>query len=689
MRRRTERSTLDVQRSGTGAVRGAACAAFMRHARPVGARNDLPNATMTSSADTPARLVPRLIRSARRGPVVLLFAVLAACGSGIGIPTPPDGIDAAAPATGAALDTASSAPAADPAGASAPAVAPGAPTLTATAVSGALRLGWTASADATSYRVQKQLDGGPWTDDGPSLDAATLAADRPLPVAQWARARFRVQACNAAGCSASVDVQAAASMASTLRYLKASNTGADDQFGYSVALSTDGGTLAVGARYEDSAETGTAGTGADNSATDSGAVYVFVRSGGTWTQQAYLKAANAGAGDLFGFSVALSADGSLLAVGAVNEDSGETGTAATGADDSATNSGAVYVFARGNGTWTQQAYLKASNTGGGDQFGWRVALSADGATLAVGAPAEDSAEMGTTGTGADNTATDSGAVYVFTRGGGTWTQQAYVKASNTGGGDQFGISVALSADGGALAIGANAEDSAETGTAGTGTDNSATDSGAVYLLTRAGGTWTQQAYLKASNTGSGDQFGVSVALSADGGTLAVGATFEDSAETGTTATGADDSATDSGAVYVFTRAGGTWTQQAYLKASNTGGGDRFGRSIALAADGRTLVVGANHEASAETGIGGTGADNSAASSGAVYVFGRDDGAWTQRAYLKASNPGTGDQFGFSVALSADGGTLAVGGSGEDSAERGTTATGADESATNSGAVYVF
>lgn len=159
--------------------------------------------------------------------------------------------------------------------ASDPILAPSAPAVSVTAVSGALKLAWTASTDASSYRVQKQLDGGSWLDDGPSLDPTTFAADRSVPVAQWARTRFRVQACNTAGCTTSADMQAAASMAATLRYLKASNTGAGDLFGGSVALSADGNTLAVGAFDEDSAETGTAGTGADNSAPDSGAVYVF------------------------------------------------------------------------------------------------------------------------------------------------------------------------------------------------------------------------------------------------------------------------------------------------------------------------------------------------------------------------------------------------------------------------------
>jgi hypothetical protein len=113
--------------------------------------------------------------------------------------------------------------------------------------------------------------------------------------------------------------------------------------------------------------------------------------------------------------------------------------------------------------------------------------------------------------------------------------------------------------------------------------------------------------------------------------------WEDSNATGINGNQADDSAPDSGAVYVFTRSGGVWSQQAYVKASNTGPGDSFGFSLALSADGNTLAVGAYLENSNATGIGGNQADNSALDSGAVYVFTRSGGVWSQQAYIKASN----------------------------------------------------
>ncbi|MEB2347675.1 MAG: integrin, partial [Comamonadaceae bacterium] len=145
-------------------------------------------------------------------------------------------------------------------------------------------------------------------------------------------------------------------------------------------------------------------------------------------------------------------------------------------------------------------------------------------------------------------------------------------------------------------------------------------SGAVYIFTRSGSTWSQQAYVKASNTGADDEFGASLALSADGGTLAVGAFGEKSNATGIDGDQANNSAAYSGAVYVFTRSGSTWSQQAYVKASNTDADDYFGRRLALSADGSTLAVGAYLEDSNATGIGGDQANNSAGSSGAVYLY---------------------------------------------------------------------
>ncbi len=224
-------------------------------------------------------------------------------------------------------------------------------------------------------------------------------------------------------------------------YGKASNTGTNDDFSQSVALSGD--TLAVGARGEDSTAQDVGGNQNDNGATYSGAVYVFRRTGTTWLQEAYLKASNSGVDDWFGCSVALSSD--TLAIGAYGEASAAQGVAGNQDDDSAYASGAVYVFRGSGSAWLHEAYLKASNTGASDQFGVSVALSGD--TLAVGAIGEDSAD----GDQADNSASNSGAVYMFRRAGTSWQQEVYLKASSTGADDYFGFSVALSGD--TLAVG--------------------------------------------------------------------------------------------------------------------------------------------------------------------------------------------------------------------------------------------
>jgi len=459
-------------------------------------------------------------------------------------------------------------------------------------------------------------------------------------------------------------------------YVKASNPQQDDWFGYSLAL--DGDTLAVGALQEDSNGTGVnTGNQADNSAADSGAVYVFVRSGDTWTQQAYIKASNAGAGDRFGYSVALSGD--TLAVGAIFEDSDATGVNGDQLDDDGVNSGAVYVFVRDGATWTQQAYIKASNTDSGDWFGSSVALSGD--TLAVGATQEDSGATGVDQNQTIETAPDSGAVYVFVREGDVWTQQAYVKASNTDSFDAFGTSVAL--DGDTLAVGAHREASNAKGiNPGGEADNSATNSGAVYVFSRSGGSWSQQAFVKASNSEAEDQFGVSVALS--GNTLVVGAPYEDSGATGVNGNQTFDNRSNSGAVYVFVRNATTWTQEAYLKASNPDVTDLFGYSVAAAGD--LVVVGAPYEASNADGVGGNQDDNSLTLSGAAYVFARTDAAWTQVGYVKASNSESSDLFTY-VAVSGD--TVAIGAYGEASNAGGIDGNQDDNSIIFSGAVYVF
>jgi hypothetical protein len=397
----------------------------------------------------------------------------------------------------------------------------------------------------------------------------------------------------------------------------------------------------------------------------------------SFQQQAYVKASNTQAYDKFGSSVAISGD--TLVIGAFEEDSFATGINGDQGDNSALSAGAVYVFTRVGTTWSQQAYLKASNSEEQDSFGWSVAISGD--TLAVGAFLEDSKATGINGDQADDAFFNAGAVYVFHRSGTEWTQQAYLKASNTGGGDQFGTAMAIS--GNTLVVSSPLESSKATGINGDGADNSAVQSGAVYVFIRSGTIWSQQAYVKASNTQGGDGFGKAVALSAD--TLVVGARGEGSKATGINGNQGDNTTAGAGAVYVFVRSGATWSQQAYIKASNTEAGDQFGWAVAVSGD--TLVASAPYEDSKATGINGLQTDNTALQSGAVYIFSRAFTAWSQQAYVKASNTEAGDFFGTSVALSPS--MLVVGATYDASNATGVNGNQSDNSAYGAGAAYAF
>lgn len=479
-------------------------------------------------------------------------------------------------------------------------------------------------------------------------------------------------------------------------YLKASNPVEDAHFGCggtltghagnASAISGDGSTLAIGAPHENSGAKGINGNQDDHSLYSSGAVYVFTRKGGALTQQAYIKAASPGETANFGSSVVLSADGNTMAVAAYYESSAAKGINGNQDDRSIPEAGAVYVFVRNGTTWTQQAYIKASNTGNaavgdayaeGDQFGYSISLSDDGNTLAVGAIGEDSNATGVNGNQEDNSANQAGAAYVFTRTGGSWSQQAYIKSTMTRPNVLFGYSIGVSANGNTLAVG---EYDADRG------------KGAIYVLTRSGGTWTHQARIQAENAEIQDSLGYSLAISDDGNTIASGAADEDCLKPGINPAGCEnDEATNTsaGAAYVFVRSGATWTQQVFLKASNPGKEDWFGVRIAISGDGNTVAVGAQNEDSAATGINGKQDDDSAPEAGAVYLFTRTGTTWTQHSYVKASNTRAGDEFGSSLALTRDGRTLLIGARGEDSAAKGVNGNQSDKSMRDAGAAYLF
>ncbi len=316
----------------------------------------------------------------------------------------------------------------------------------------------------------------------------------------------------------------------------------EDQFGASVAIS--GSTIVVGSPQHPF-----------SMATNGlGAAYVFVESGGTWSQQAKLTAPDGAAGDNFGHTVAVS--GSTAVVGAPYHVIGSN-----------QNQGAAYVFASSGGTWTQQAELTASDGAANDQFGWSVAVS--GNTALVGAPGH---WIGSN---------EVGAAYVFVESGTAWGQQAELTSSDGVANDYFGSSVAVS--GSTAVVGAPGH--------GIGLN---VNQGAAYLFAQSGNTWSQQAELIASDGAAGDYLGSSVAVS--GSTALAGSWLH-----------TVGSNVEQGAAYVFAPSGGTWTQQAELTASDGARYNGFGVSVAVS--GGTALAGApSHEV------------GSSPAQGAAYVF---------------------------------------------------------------------
>ncbi|RHX79696.1 putative Ig domain-containing protein [Leptospira yasudae] len=441
-------------------------------------------------------------------------------------------------------------------------------------------------------------------------------------------------------------------------YLKAPNAEANDQFGDVVAI--DGDTIVVGTYYENSNQTSISNSlganltpaGDNDSAGNSGAAYVFRRTGSIWAFEAYLKAPNVESGDQFSWSIAV--DGDTVVIGSNAEDSNQTSISNSlganltpaGDNDSAGNSGAAYVFRRTGSTWAFEAYLKAPNAEGNDFFGTSVAI--DGDTIAVASTGEDSNQTSVsnilgpnlTPAGDNDAANGSGAVYIFRRTGTLWSFESYLKAPNVEAGDNFGSSIAI--DGDTLVVGSNSEDSNQTSISNSlgpnltpaGDNDSASNSGAAYVFRRTGSTWAFEAYLKAPNAESGDQFGYKVAI--DNGFIAISAPFErggggislHNPQPTFGPANDNDSAFGAGAVYVFRRDSNVWVWQSYIKGKNTEASDRFGESISIS--GELIAVGAMGEDSANaiicngaTNIPTGATDNEGAGgSGAAYVFTR-------------------------------------------------------------------
>jgi hypothetical protein len=356
------------------------------------------------------------------------------------------------------------------------------------------------------------------------------------------------------------------------------------RFGYSVALSADGSTALVGGYADDG---------------NKGAAWVFTRSGGIWSQQGGKLTGSGATGDArFGVSVALSVDGSTALVGGYSDNGGK---------------GAAWVFTRSGSAWNQQGgKLTGSGETGNGSFGMSVALSADGSTALIGGNTDDA---------------NKGAAWVFTRSGGAWTQQGgKLTGSGETGNGRFGLSAALSSDGATALIGGSSDDGGK---------------GAAWVFTRSGSAWSQQG---GKLTGSGETgnggFANSVALSSDGSTALIGGAFDDG---------------NKGAAWVFTRSGSAWSQQGgKLTGSGETGNGLFGFGVALSSDGSTAL------------IGGSSDD---AGKGAAWTFSRSGGIWTQQGgKLTGANENGNGSFGVSVALAADGRTALIGGHSDDASK---------------------
>jgi trimeric autotransporter adhesin len=460
----------------------------------------------------------------------------------------------------------------------------------------------------------------------------------------------------------------------------------DDPLGSSGGTNNgDGGPGSSGGLDGASAD-GSSGGGGDGGGTDGGDAGEIVPPHVPVVGN-FIKASNTKAAAAFGNPIAVSADGNTIAVGSPGEKSSATGVnpGAPAQDDaSRTYAGAVYVFMRSgpNAAWEQKAYIKPDVVPNDYyQFGYSVALSADGRRLAVGAQGDDGAVL------------NGGAVYVY-RFNISWFREAGpLRPTNAMADASFGSSVALSGDGETLAVGASQEDGNASGVADATYDRS----GAVVVFS-AGGGWHETNYIKPSNNRASNVFGWSVALSGDGTVLGITAPGEQSNAKGVSGSASTDaSLTNAGAAYIFTKEGTSWAQSVYLKAKNTRQNARFGRSIAIAANGETLVVGSPTESSGAKGVDNTApgdTDTTASESGAAYVFSKNANVWSQSAYIKPSNTRSGSWFGNRLGLSIDGKSLIVGSSSENSGAAGINpkapALGEDDtSIPNAGAAYTF
>jgi len=532
---------------------------------------------------------------------------------------------------------------------------------------------WDAVAGVSHYRLFEDADGnaGPQAEQllaqPPAGQHGFTQEDVFLP--SRVNARYRLQACGVSACQ-DLDRTGIEDIHRGIGYFKASNPAANDEFGEGLALSADGQLLVVGAHLEDGLNEGINSVpdrGTDG--TNVGAVYVFHRGAAGWVQEAYLKPEHALPGAKFGFRLALARHGDAytLLVGSPNDSSGGSGV---GADPAITpgvaDSGAAHVFERdAQGAWTQTHYIKAQTTAtdGASGFGMAVSLSADGQWAAVGHPY----------------APGGGAVSLYRREAGGWVFQRSLQGSNTEAEDGFGLDLQLDAEGRTLVVGAWGEDGS---TSTAGADNGTPGAGAVYVFTRDGNNpWPDRetAYLKAHEPREQGLFGAPLALTSAGDALVVGEQTN------------DGSGATSGRAHVFKRlSGGSWAHETFFASPLPQATGYFGAQLALAADGSTLVIANPSESSRGSGLTDPPVvDPAYARTGSVYLYHRTaTGAWTPPQPIKGTISRNDLYFGWSLALSADGGTLAAYGS-DHSLASGIGGDQSNRSAYWAGAVFLY
>lgn len=546
---------------------------------------------------------------------------------------------------------------------------------------------WSAVEGATSYKLYKRdAATGGVTQIGGNLTSTQATDEIGVHVHDWVNNYYYVEACNAGGCAQQSSlIFTATEMIKAIGYFKASNTEANDLFGWSIALSADGMTLAVGAPAEDSKAIGVNGSQADNDSTNAGAVYVFIKENGIWKQQAYLKASNTEQpnlnpyrtlpNDRFGYRVSLADDGNTLAVSALLEDSPSFGincnqdnyeTTNYGSSDTSSsvnpsddligavdfNVGAVYIFTRTGSSWSQDAYVKpifstihAFNASPVElRFGETMAISGDGKTLAVGATSDFISRSGVFNFANSNSSSSSIS--------SVNTCFEYYPSSSSSTSSSSSVSSSSSSKSSTTSSSSSSTSSYKGGSG----------SGAVYMFRLKDTGWDEESHVKASNAQESDAFGTSIALSTDGNTMAVGAIGDDSNAKGVNGDQSNNSCyylgdsgyviepeckeagkhavrgvINNGAVYVFKRAENLWTQEAYLKPSSTFITTLFGISVDLSGDGNTLAIGTPGDASNATIVNGDTTQHiDYANTGAAYIYNKSGTTWQQEAFIKPS-----------------------------------------------------